>query len=243
MSKKQYDFSGWATVHGLKCSDGRIIHKDAFKENDGKTVPLVWNHDHQDVDKVLGHALLENRDKGVYAYCSLNETERGKNAKELIKHGDVCSLSIYANRLVQKGSDVTHGTIREVSLVLAGANPGAYIDNVIVHGEVSQEDACIYNPEEEIEIITHSDSQKTNEQDSDEPQKAVEKSVEKTTDKDETIQDVFDTLNEKQKNVVYIMLSQIIGEENTVEGTKKMTIQRYSIQKKVEKHCKIFSIH
>ena len=128
---EKYDFSGWATRNDLKCSDGRTIRKDAFAHNNGKTVPLVWNHQHNEPFNVLGHALLENRDQGVYAYCAFNETEAGQMAKQLVEHGDVTSLSIYANQLKQKGGDVLHGVIREVSLVLAGANPGAYIDSVI----------------------------------------------------------------------------------------------------------------
>ena len=129
--KKKYDFSGWATRNNLRCSDGRTILQDAFKHNDGKIVPLVWNHQHGSLDNVLGHALLENRPEGVYAYCTLNETEAGRNAKILIESKDISALSIYANRLQQNGGNVLHGDIREVSLVLAGANPGAFIDNVI----------------------------------------------------------------------------------------------------------------
>jgi HK97 family phage prohead protease len=140
-----YDFAGWATKNDIRCSDGRIIRHDAFKECDGMTVPLVWNHDHTKGTNVLGHALLENRDQGVYAYCSFNDTDSGKNAKELVRHGDVVSLSIYANRLKQNGSDVLHGAIREVSLVLAGANPGALIESVITHsGEMLDDQALIY---------------------------------------------------------------------------------------------------
>ena len=145
MSK--FDFSGWATRNNLKCSDGRTILKDAFKHNNGQTVPLVWNHQHNDPLNVLGHALLENRDDGVYAYCKFNETESGKNAKLLVEHGDVSALSIYANQLKQQGSNVLHGAIRELSLVLAGANPGAFIDAVIRHGEESDEEAIIYTGE------------------------------------------------------------------------------------------------
>ena len=130
-----FDFSGWATRANLKCSDGRVIMKDAFKDNDGQKVPLVWNHQHNDPNEVLGHALLENREEGVYAYCKLNDTESGKTAKLLIQHGDVDALSIYANQLKQNMSNVIHGNIREVSLVLAGANPGAFIDSIIMHGE------------------------------------------------------------------------------------------------------------
>ena len=132
---EKYDFSGWATRNDLLCSDGRTIRKDAFKHCDGKTVPLVWNHNHSDPDNVLGHALLENRNEGVYAYCSFNNTENAKNIKEAVRHGDVRSLSIFANQLKQAGSDVIHGASREVSLVLAGANPGAFIDSVMAHGD------------------------------------------------------------------------------------------------------------
>ena len=144
----RYDFSGWATRNDLKCSDGRTIRKDAFKSNDGQTVPLVWNHQHNDAMNVLGHALLENREDGVYAYCTFNETESGRNAKLLVEHGDVSALSIYANQLKQQGADVLHGAIREVSLVLAGANPGAYIDSVMCHGRENEEEAIIYTGEE-----------------------------------------------------------------------------------------------
>ena len=136
-----YDFSGWATRNNLKCGDGRTIMKDAFKEQDGQTVPLVWNHQHNESYNVLGHALLENRDSGVYTYCTFNDTESGQNAKLLVEHGDVKSLSIYANKLVQRGGEVLHGAIREVSLVLAGANPGAYIDSIISHSDTEEEEA------------------------------------------------------------------------------------------------------
>ena len=136
---EKYDFSGWATRNDLLCADGRTIRKDAFKHNDGQTVPLVWNHNHNDPDNILGHALLENRDEGVYAYCAFNESESGQAAKEAVRHGDVKSLSIYANKLKQSGNDVLHGMIREVSIVMAGANPGAFIDSVMLHGEDSEE--------------------------------------------------------------------------------------------------------
>ena len=152
MKRATYDFSGWATRNDLKCSDGRTIRKDAFKHNDGQTVPLVWNHDHNDPMNVLGHALLENRDEGVYAYCSFNNTAAGNNARQLVQHGDVTALSIYANQLKQYGTDVVHGAIREVSLVLAGANPGAFIDAVLEHGEISEDSAIIYNDVDELYI-------------------------------------------------------------------------------------------
>jgi HK97 family phage prohead protease len=141
---KTFDFSGWATRNNLKCSDGRTIIKDAFKQDDGQTVPLVWNHQHNDPLNVLGHALLENREEGVYAYCKFNETESGMNAKLLVEHGDVSALSIYANQLKQQGPNVLHGAIREVSLVLAGANPGAFIDSVVSHGEDSDEEGLLH---------------------------------------------------------------------------------------------------
>ena len=143
-----YDFCGWATKADLLCSDGRIIRKDAFKHNDGQTVPLVWNHEHNDPMAVLGHALLENRDEGVYAYCTFNDTEAGKNSKLLVQHGDVNALSIYANQLKQQGPNVMHGNIRELSLVLAGANPGASIQSVMMHGEEFDDEAVIYTGEE-----------------------------------------------------------------------------------------------
>ena len=143
-----YDFSGWATRNNLMCSDGRTILKDAFKGNDGQKVPLVWNHQHNDPLNVLGHAVLENREEGVYAYCVFNDTPAGRGAKELVQHGDVSALSIYANKLKQQGANVLHGVIREVSLVLAGANPGAFIDSVMSHGDESDEEAIIYTGED-----------------------------------------------------------------------------------------------
>lgn len=203
-----FDFSGWATRNDLLCADGRTIRKDAFKDNDGQTVPLVYNHQHNDVNNVLGHALLENRDEGVYAYCSFNNTESGQAAKELVQHGDVASLSIYANKLKQVGGDVIHGVIRELSLVLAGANPGAYIDAVMVHSEDGSEEAI-----ESLEaswnenIMIHSaDSKKEEKEMADESEK-------KTTEPDEgeeTVADVFNTLNEKQKTVVYAMIGKAL---------------------------------
>ena len=159
----KFDFCGWATKAGLMCSDGRIIRKDAFKHNDGQTVPLVWNHQHNDPDEVLGHALLENREEGVYAYCKFNETESGKTAKLLVQHGDVNALSIYANQLKQQGPNVMHGNIRELSLVLAGANPGASIESVIMHGEESEEEAVIFTGEK-LSLYHSSNSEKKEEQ-------------------------------------------------------------------------------
>lgn len=199
---KTYDFSGWATRNNLRCSDGRTIMKDAFKHNDGQTVPLVWNHQHNDPLNVLGHALLENREEGVYAYCKFNETESGKNAKLLVEHGDVSALSIYANQLKQQGSNVIHGAIREISLVLAGANPGAFIDSVMSHGEESDDEAIIYTGED-ISLF-HADEKK-------------DKPVDEKSEDEETVADVFNTLTEKQKTVVYAMIGQALEEKEESE--------------------------
>lgn len=201
----KYDFSGWATRNNIKCSDGRTILKDAFKQHDGQTVPLVWNHQHNESANVLGHAVLENRDEGVYAYCTFNDTEAGKNAKLLVEHGDVTALSIYANQLKQKGSNVMHGTIREVSLVLAGANPGAFIDSVIRHGEFCDDEAVIYTGEELI--LQHADDP------SDKADKKDKKGDDEVDNNEKTIQDVFDTLNEEQKNVVYALIGQALEDK------------------------------
>ena len=204
-----YDFSGWATKANLKCSDGRVIMKDAFRDNDGKTVPLVWNHQHNDVNEVLGHAMLENRDDGVYAYCSFNDSDSGQTAKELVKHGDVNSLSIYANQLKQKSNQVIHGNIREVSLVLAGANPGAFIDSIIMHGEESDEEAVIYNDAEGLEL-SHADKP---EQIKEEPKMADKPAEEKT------VKDVFDTFTEEQKTVVYALIGKALEDAGAGDET------------------------
>ena len=201
---ERFDFSGWATRNDLKCSDGRTIRKDAFKDNNGQKVPLVWNHQHNDPLNILGHALLENRQEGVYAYCTFNETEAGQNAKLLVEHGDVSALSIYANQLKQRGSDVIHGAIREVSLVLAGANPGAFIDSVICHGEESEEEAIIYTGED-ISLF-HAECDKKEETKEEKP---VE-NEKKTTESEETVGEVLDTLNEKQKTAVFALIAQAL---------------------------------
>ena len=207
----EYDFSGWATKANLKCSDGRTIMKDAFKENDGKQVPLVWNHQHDDPDNVLGHALLENRDEGVYAYCKFNESESGKTAKLLVQHGDVNALSIYANQLKQNMNNVLHGNIREVSLVLAGANPGASIDSIIMHGEESDEEAIIYTGEELA--LSHADSSKRKD-DNNEPDKKEDKIEEKKTDDEKTVGDVIESMTEEQQNVMYALIAQALEEKD-----------------------------
>lgn len=207
----KYDFSGWATRNNIRCSDGRTILKDAFKQHDGQTVPLVWNHQHNESANVLGHAVLENRDEGVYAYCTFNDTEAGKNAKLLVEHGDVTALSIYANQLKQKGSNVMHGTIREVSLVLAGANPGAFIDSVIRHGEFCEDEAVIYTGEELT--LQHADSDP-----SDKAGKKDKKGDDEVDNNEKTIQDVFDTLNEEQKNVVYALIGQALEDKSMAQS-------------------------
>ena len=203
---KGYDFSGWATKNDILCSDGRTIRKDAFKDNDGKTVPLVWNHSHNDPNNVLGHCVLENRDEGVYTYGTFNDTEQGKNAKSLVEHGDVTALSIWANKLKQNRGDVLHGDIKEVSLVLAGANIGACIDSVIKHGEESEEEAVIYSGEDIV--LAHADT----------TTKSESKEEDKTMDdkKEKTVKDVFDTLTEEQKNVVYALIGQAL-ESNSAD--------------------------
>lgn len=201
---RDYDFSGWATKNNLKCSDGRVILRDAFKHNDGNTVPLVWNHQHNEAQNILGHAMLENREEGVYAYCKFNDTEAGKNAKLLVEHGDVSALSIYANQLQQQGSNVKHGMIREVSLVLAGANPGAFIDSIIKHGEESDEGAVIYTGE----TLEHTDCAPKNKE------KEDNKEMQHNKEDGKTVQDVFDTLTEEQKNVVYALIGQALEGED-----------------------------
>ena len=232
----EFDFSGWATKNGLKCSDGRVIMHDAFKDNDGQTVPLVWNHQHDNSSNVLGHALLENRDEGVYAYCSFNDSEAGQNAKLLVKHGDVNALSIYANQLKQIGSEVIHGAIREVSLVLAGANPGALIDNLyFAHSEeVIDDEAIIYTGENLV--LSHSDMKKEEPEEKEESKKDEEEKSEDEPEKDEeseksdddsgkSVKEVFDSLNEEQKTVVYALMEEIMDDsakEDSEGGNEDM---------------------
>lgn len=226
---ENFDFSGWATRNDLKCSDGRIIRKDAFKSNDGQKVPLVWNHQHTDPNEVLGHAILENRNEGVYAYCKFNETESGQTAKLLVQHGDVNALSIYANQLKQQGPNVMHGNIRELSLVLAGANPGAFIESIIKHGEESDEEGIIYTGENislehtgcgeladkpaEDEELKHADEADKKKEDS-----KMAEEPKKNEGSEETVADVFNTLSEKQKTVVYAMIGQAL--EDADKGEK-----------------------
>ena len=200
----KYDFGGYATKHNIRCSDGRTIMPNAFKECDGQIVPLVWQHVHDTPDNVLGHAQLENRPDGVYAYCSLNDTPSGQNAKQIVQHGDICALSIYANRLQQQGQNVMHGVIREVSLVLAGANPGATIDNLaFTHSDGSSEivddEAQIYFVDPDEKIVMHED---------------------KSSDEDEsgeTIEEIIETMNDKQRAAVYAIVSALTEDENEVK--------------------------
>ena len=201
-----YDFCGWATRNDLKCSDGRTIRRDAFRENDGQVVPLVWNHQHNEVGNVLGHALLKNVPEGVIAYGTFNDTEMGRDAKELVRHGDITHLSIFANKLKQNGGDVIHGSIKEVSLVLAGANPGASIIEVIEHGETVEDSAEIYNDEEygislEDLNIQHAEE---NDDEVEEDEEVAEEVNEKT------VEDVLNELTEEQQDVVYALIGQAL---------------------------------
>ena len=221
--ENEFDFCGWASKNNLRCSDGRIIRKDAFKHNDGETVPLVWNHNHTDPYRIIGHARLENRDEGVYAFCKLNDTDLGKTARIYVEHGDITQMSIYANQLQQQGDNVIHGSIREVSLVLAGANPGAYIESVVKHSDDdSDEEAIIFTGEDitlthayekdseeetatqadEEEVIVHAEADSKNEITTEEVKPEGEK----------TIAEIFNTLNEEQKEVVYAMLGEALNE-------------------------------
>ncbi len=204
----KYDFGGWATRNDLVCTDGRVIKKDAFKGQNGLTVPLVWMHNHNDPNNVLGLAHLENRDDGVYAYCEFNDTESGKTAKELVKHGDVRSLSICANQLKQTGKDVIHGIIREVSLVLAGANPGAFIDEVLAHGDGETDGLIIGYDEMIMGYLEHSD---------DKPEEPFTSEKPDTEKSDKMMEEVFDTLNEEQKTVVYAMIGQAVEQGSVSE--------------------------
>lgn len=211
---KDYDFSGWATKADMLCSDGRIIRKNAFEHCDGMKVPLVWNHQHNSPEEVLGHALLENRNEGVYAYCSFNDTESGQTAKLCVQHGDINQLSIYANKLKQQGCNVIHGMIREVSLVHAGANPGAYIDSVIMHGDDSYEEGEIYTGEnfDFVNKLSHAE-------DNEKGDKKVAEETKKTEaeNSEETVADVLKTFNEKQRKVLDILVGMAISDASKEE--------------------------
>ena len=242
VNENDYDFSGWATRANMRCSDGRTIMKDAFIDNDGTNVPLVWNHQHNEPFNVLGHALLKNLDEGVYAYCKFNDSESGKMGKEMVRNGDVNQLSIYANQLKQQGGNVIHGALREVSLVLAGANPGAYIDSIMCHGEGSDEEGIIYTGED-IELA-HSEDENSEEEtvlahasnNADENGEGIKKEDETTmtepnekkkeeSKKEKTVKDVFDTFTEEQKTVVYALIGQALEDagvsDDDTEDEKK----------------------
>lgn len=223
MKTKKFDFGGWATRNNLKCSDGRTILKDAFKDNDGQTVPLVWNHQHNGPDNVLGHALLENRKDGVYAYCTFNDTEQGQISKILVQHGDISALSIFANQIRERASNVLHGAIKEVSLVLAGANPGAFIDTVALsHGDDADGEAIIYTGEPIS--LCHSGAKKEDEDGAaDDPDdKDEDKNPGKKDDGDEeTIEDVINTFNEKQKNVFHAVVGEIMARNGVLNDEEK----------------------
>lgn len=228
MSKETYDFGGWATKNNIKCADNRVIIQDAFKQQDGTTVPLVWNHDHKSIEAVLGHALLENRPEGVYAYCTFNGTDRGLKAKEMVKHGDIRSLSIYANQLKQQGDNVVHGMIREVSLVLAGANLGAYIDTVVAHSDDHDEESIIYHPYDEEFEFYHSDE---------EGEKMENEELEHAEENEggKTVKEIFDAMSEEQKQVVYY-LAGIIAENAKADAAQHSDVEE---DEEVEEENKI----
>ena len=251
-----FDFEGWATKNDLKCSDGRVIRKDAFKHNDGKKVPVCWGHVHDDPTRVLGHAILQNREEGVYMYGKFNDTEQGRNAKMLVHNGDVSALSICANRLKQDGCNVMHGDIFEVSIVLAGANPGAHITSVLKHSDGSDDEVIIYTDEEIM--ISHSEEEEDeiededveeledenedeeeeideeSEEDVDESEES-EESIEHADDADETVADVFATFTEKQKKVHYFLLSQALeGDDNDENDNEEDTTMKHNVFEKDE---------
>lgn len=215
MPKKPYDFAGWATRNDILCSDGRTIRHGAFSRDHGKTVPLVWNHRHDDVSEVLGRAELEERPQGIYAYCSFNGTEKGQNAKELVQHGDIVALSIYANKLKQRGGDVLHGEIKEVSLVLAGANKGALIDSIMEHGEESEDEA-------EIQFVGYGDIELYHSEEGDEMSNYDDDDELLHDDEggEETVQDVYDSMSDKQKKVVSFLVGKAV--EDATGGSGEM---------------------
>lgn len=233
-----YDFSGYATKNDLTCGDGRIIRKDAFKDCDGKTVPLVWHHIHNDPMNVLGHADLENRDDGVYAYCSFNDTPQGQNAKTLVQHGDVTSMSIYANKLKQQGNNVLHGMIREVSLVLAGANPGAVIDPLSIQHDDGfetelEDEAIIYTGElihsdyDADEDMAHADSEDDDKEDD-------------VAGKNKTVQDVIDSMTEEQQNVMYYMIGEALKDAGAVGDDEDEDAAEHSDNEGDSMHHNVF---
>lgn len=216
-----YDFGGWATRNDLKCADGRTIRRDAFKDCDGAKVPLVWNHQHGDSKNVLGHALLENRPEGVYAYCSFNNTEEGQRAKEQVVHGDITALSIFANKLKQQRGDVIHGVIREVSLVLAGANPGAFIDSVFAHGEDFEEEATIYMNDDLPLDLAHAEEEEEPEMLDNEANQVLEDEELEHAEGEKTVGSVYNAMSDEQKTVVQIMIGAAIENERNNNSAKE----------------------
>lgn len=224
MNNEKYDFCGWATRNNIRCADGLTIARDAFKHNDGATVPIVWNHSHNNPDNVLGHGILENRNDGVYVYGVFNDTEKGQLAKNLVQHGDIEALSIYANNLTKNNGYVMHGNIREVSLVLAGANPGAFIESVIEHGEENGESVVIYSGEC-LELSHSADNKSDKPSENGDSKKSEESKVtnmadEKKNENEETVGEVWETLTEKQKTAAYAIIGAAIDEIN--KGDEKM---------------------
>lgn len=228
----EYDFCGWASRNNLKCSDGRTIRKDAFRFQDGETVPLVWNHQHNSVGDVLGHALLENRDEGVYAYCSFNDSTRGQDAKAAVKHGDVTAMSIWANNLKEQAGDVIHGVIREVSLVLAGANPGAFIESVMAHGEPMDEgegegifytgdDIVLAHSDNNIKVSKEEKSAEKKEDPKSEKEDPKSEKEEKDGKGGKTVKDVFNSLSDEQKSAVAVVIGQAVKDAKSEEKEEK----------------------
>ena len=250
--KDDYDFSGWATKNDIRCVDGRTIRQNAFKECDGKTVPIVWSHMHDDPDLVLGHALLENHPDGVRMYGKLNDSPKGRQTKLLIEHGDIVGLSIWANQLQQSAGDVLHGVIREVSVVLAGANPGAYIDTVnLAHsddlGDFEQEDEAIITTGEPIELFhaaMESDDEGTGKKEAmaEEKEKEVKEPEKEQDNEDETVGDVFNTLTDKQKTAVYAIIAEALNEEGGEEKEEEEDEKEESEEEKKEMKHNVFDV-
>lgn len=220
----KYDFAGWATKANMRCSDGLTIMDNAFADNDGETVPLVWNHEHSDANNVLGHAMLQNRNGGVYAYCTFNKTPNGQNAKEMVKNGDITQLSIYANKLKKRNNCVMHGDIKEVSLVLAGANPGAHIEDVICHGDIMEDQGVIFTGEDFEEYEGDVELQHADENQNEE----------------ETIAEVYNSLTPKQKKVVEFMIGSAL-EDNNMKGEGENNMKQNAFSNKNNQEEEVLS--
>lgn len=220
----KYDFAGWATKANMRCSDGLTIMDNAFADNDGETVPLVWNHEHSDANNVLGHAMLQNRNGGVYAYCTFNKTPNGQNAKEMVKNGDITQLSIYANKLKKRNNCVMHGDIKEVSLVLAGANPGAHIEDVICHGDIMEDQGVIFTGEDFEEYEGDVELQHADE----------------SQNEEETIAEVYNSLTPKQKKVVEFMIGSAL-EDNNMKGEGENNMKQNAFSNKNNQEEEVLS--